>query len=777
MLWWERQVIELAAKFKKLIKPAIFLAVVAIVVLIVFISQKIGSSGKRLEIEMPDSYKDKVITSGFNQYDGEDFVPIDKESITLPEDYRYVCESDLFYMYLKKQTVSIILVDKKTGAILESTLSDEKDDGANNKAWNGYMKSGVVVDAIIGTVNTYQVNLVNDKTELDYDMRDDGFSVKIYFSKYEFGFTLDVTLNDGDLLVTIPDESIVEDREGVYISKINVFPFFGYTHNDEQDGYMLIPDGNGALIYLDDKEGQFTTGFSQLIYGDDAGLSTETGVTSLLWDKFDTVNDTNKVIAPVFGMAHTEDGLGYLAIVESGDERCFIEAHPNGVFVDYNRSFPKWLFRVRYVQRWNQSNSGTMISVEKDRLHNDLTVRYLLLNEEDANYSGMAVAYRNYLLGNGLIEEKDTSYNTRVDFLGTDREEFLFTTKDVTVTTVDNIETMYAEFKEAGVESLLTVFKGWQKGGLYDVPINSFKADSNIGGTSALKDLINESEKDNYRIYLYNDALRSNADTNSTTYNVIKKVNKRTFSEKYNAEVYDTFYYLTPFKTNETLLKFLDSYLKKEVDNIALSGISDNIFSFYYKGNYYSRTETMKAFLASAAELSDKADIIMEQPLSYMWNYTDAFLDMPLSTSAYVYVDEEVPFMSMVLKGIVPMYSNYVNFEANKTEFFLKMVEAGVFPSFYITYENSSALIYTNSSDLYSTEYKTYKDTIVEYDKELRAVNEAVAGSLIVNRTKTESGMVIVTYDNGKKIYINYTSAELSENGIKVPAMSYKVGE
>ena len=88
MLWWERQVIELAAKFKKLIKPAIFLAVVAIVVLIVFISQKIGSSGKRLEIEMPDSYKDKVITSGFNQYDGEDFVPIDKESITLPEDYR-----------------------------------------------------------------------------------------------------------------------------------------------------------------------------------------------------------------------------------------------------------------------------------------------------------------------------------------------------------------------------------------------------------------------------------------------------------------------------------------------------------------------------------------------------------------------------------------------------------------------------------------------------------------------------------------------------------------
>ena len=104
---------------------------------------------------------------------------------------------------------------------------------------------------------------------------------------------------------------------------------------------------------------------------------------------------------------------------------------------------------------------------------------------------------------------------------------------------------------------------------------------------------------------------------------------------------------------------------------------------------------------------------------------SDAFLDMPLGSSDYMYVDEEIPFLSMVLKGIIPMYSNYVNFEANKQEFLLQMVEAGVYPSFYVTYENSSDLIYTNSSDLYSTEYKTYKDTIVKYDKDLRKLTLA----------------------------------------------------
>lgn len=726
---------------------------------------------------MPESYTQKVISGGFNKYEGEAFTPIDMESIELPEEYSYVCENDMFYMFLKKKNVSIMLVNKKTGAVIESTLSDELDDGANNKAWTGFMKSGVVVNAIIGTVNTYQVDLINDKADMKYTMKQNGFSVKLYFTKYKFGFTLEVTLNDGDLLVNIPDESIVEEKEGTYISKINVFPFFGYSYNDDKEGYMLIPDGNGALIYLDDKENRFTTGFSQLIYGDDAGLSTETGVSSLLWGKYDTVNNTNKVIAPIFGMAHTSDKLAYLGIVESGDERCYIDAQPNGVFVNYNRCFAKFLLRDIYVQPLNQSNSGTMISVEKDRLHSNLTVRYLLLTDDKADYSGMAVAYRNYLLGNKLIEEKNTTYNTRVDFLGTDREEFLFTTKPVTVTTVDNIETMYAELKEAGVTSLLTVFKGWQKGGLYNVPINSFKADSKIGGTLALKNLIAKSEKDNYHVYLYNDALRSNATTNKTTYNVIKKVNKRTFAEKYNAEVYDTFHYLTPFKTNYTTLKFLDSYLKKGVGNLAIAGLSDNLFSFYYKGNYYSRTETMNGYLATISELADKADVILEQPMAYMWKYTDAFLDMPLSTSDYVYIDEEIPFMSMVLKGILPMYSDYVNFEANKSQFFLQMIEAGVYPSFYLTYENSSALIYTNSSDLYSTEYKTYSDVIVAYDKEMREISSKLGKAHIVKRTKSDAGMVSVTYDNGIVIYINYTSKELTENGVTVPAMSYKVGE
>lgn len=697
------------------------------------------------------------------------------EWITI-DDYEKIAESDSYIMYLYEPRLSIILKDKKTGELLESTLSDEMDDGNSNESWNAYMKSGIVITAIKGTTNTYQVDLITCKNTRNVTKLDNGFSADITFEDWGFSLTLQVTLEGDDLVVTVPDESIQETEENCYISTISLYPFMGYSFLDDKNGYMLVPDGNGALIYLDNKEGRYTTGFSQMIYGKDAGFE-QPSTQSYLWEKYDTVIDANQVIAPVFGMAHTDEQLGYVAVVEDGDTRASIEAHPNGVMVNYNRCFAKFMLRDIYVQPLNQSNSGTVTNVEADRTHTDYTVRYMLLDGEDANYSGMAVRYRSYLLDNGLVQVKDTSYNTRVDFLGTEREEFLLGTTAVTMTTTDNIEEMYDELQEAGVDSVLSVYKGWQKGGLYNVPITKYKADRKIGGTGALTDLIEESAKENYNIYLYNDALKINARTNTTTFNAVKMVNKRTLKEEEYAEVYKTFYYLMPGKADATLDKFVSSYTKQGVNNLVLAGITNSDYSYSQRGSYYGRQNTADAYQAMIADVDESTNLVLEQPFAYLWNNTDAFLDMPLGSSDYMYVNEEVPFLSMVLKGILPMYSDYVNFEANKTEFFLQMVESGVYPSFYLTYENSSKLIYTNSSDLYSTEYGTYKDTVIAYDEALREVAASVEGAYITKHEKLDNGVTRVSYDNGVVIYVNYSENNVTVDGYSIDAMSYKVGE
>ncbi len=702
---------------------------------------------------------------------------VDKKDWITIKDYEFITENDSYKMYFYKPRLSIMLEDKKTGKYIESTLSDEKDDGNSNATWNYYMKSGIVITAIVGTNSTYQVDLFNTPNTIQYKKINNGLSATIYYTDYKFGLTVDITLEGDDLVVNIPDDYIVEEKEDTYIGTVSVFPFMGYSFLDDREGYMLIPDGNGALINLDNKEGRYVTGYSQMIYGSDAGFR-DASTKEYLWDDYDMSRDANKVLAPVFGMAHTDEQTGYIAVVEDGYQRASIEAHPNGVMVNYNRCFAKFLLRDVFNQPLNNSESGRNIErVEEDRTHLDMKVRYMLLSGEDADYSAMAVRYRNYLLDTGAITKKDSSYNTRVDFLGTDREEFLFGTRAVTVTTVENIEKMYGELKGKGVQSLLSVYKGWQKGGLYNVPITKYKADSHIGGTSKLTDLIKEADGYNYHVYLYNDALRLNPDTSRMTFDMIKQINKRTFKEWEWAEVYKTFYYLTPNKTTSDLEKFVSSYTKDGVSNLAIGGISNTLYSYSYKSRYYSKLDTQDKYAKLLKSVDDKTNLVLEEPVSYLWKNTDAFLDMPLGSSDYMYVNQEVPFMSMVLKGIIPMYSDYVNFEANKQEFFLQMVEAGVYPSFYLTYENSSKLLYTNSSNLFSTEYDTYKDTIAQYDKELRKINEVTADALIIDNEKLDNGVTVVTYDNGAKVYVNYSEEAQTVGNVTVNAMSYKAGE
>ena len=258
---------------------------------------------------------------------------------------------------------------------------------------------------------------------------------------------------------------------------------------------------------------------------------------------------------------------------------------------------------------------------------------------------------------------------------------------------------------------------------------------------------------------------------------MMKMVNKRTFEKEVNDQVYDLFYYLMPERSAASLAGFAESCTDKGVNTVALAGITDNLFSYSSKGSYYSRTDTMDTYTDAVSRAAESLDLILESPNAYLWQYTGAMLDMPLGSSDYLYVDEEIPFLSMVLKGTVPMYAKYVNFEANKNRYFLQMVESGMYPSFYLTWEDSSQLIYTNSSNLYSLEYDSYRDTIVEYDTALRALAEMTGDACISNHEVLKNGLVKVSYDNGVVIYVNYTETALSADGLTVDALSYKAGE
>lgn len=687
--------------------------------------------------------------------------------------HQLIAENNNYQMYFKEEALSIIIRDKKTGAVMESIV--EEDDGKSNAAWQSFMKSGVVLQVLKG-INIVPTTVDIRKAEKEVTLKEDGFLAKVSLKEYGIKFQLEVTLTEDGYTAEIPSDSIEETSEEYKIGEIYVYPFLGNTYLGERKGYMFIPDGNGALIYLENNEGRFSSNFSQYVYGMNAGLD-EAYTLSLLWGEYQSVNEAEKIMAPVFGMVHTDSGMGYLGIIESGDYSAKIEAYPNGAYTDYNWICSKFVLRQIYTQPTG-NKEGSVVTRQAKRNEFDIRIHYRFVSGEKADYTGLALSYREYLLNAGELVKKEDDFKIRLDFLGIDKENWLIFKRNVTMTTVDNIRSMYQDLRAEGVADIFTVYKGWQKGGINAVPVTSYKADGDIGGTKELTKLIRESKEQGIDIYLAQDALRINPALRNANFNIMKQITKRVYQENSYKDVFSSFRYLTPSRTAETLRTSAASYKKSEIKNLMLSGISNILFTYSNKGTVYSRVNTAGSYEAAVKELDTDFSLVLEKPFEFLWKYSDGINEMPAASSNYIFTDEEVPFLSIVFKGVLPMYSEYINFEANKQEFFLKLAEMGINPSFYITYEDPAGLQYTNSSDLYSSKYSVYKEYILSYYKELKEVHEKTEGAMITDHKQYANGLTVVTYDNGIKVYVNYsTTAAIQADGYEIEPMSFKVGE
>lgn len=689
--------------------------------------------------------------------------------------HHLVAANENYELYLYEPALSIIVKNKKTGAIMESTVRNEERLGNVNETWKGFLQSGIVVELQEET-NTMQkkLGIEGSGAQVSVELIPGGFRAKLDYPTQELGFEAEVKLyDDGSITACIPESSIYENADNKKIGNIYVFPLLGSSRLDEKDGYMFVPDGNGALIYLDDKDGRFDSGYVQKVYGSDIGVG-ESYVLSLLWGSYETHNDAEMILAPVYGMVHTKDEMGYLAIIESGDEEASIYATPNGAYSDYNWITAAFRKCTTYIQP--TSNSGGSVTKVTDRIKYDINVRYMFVDGADANYAGLAKRYRDYLIEKDKLVKVEDTFKIRLDFLGMDVENWMLWKKDAPVTTVDNIREIYSDLEQEGVTDILSIYKGWQDGGIFDLPVTSYDVAGSIGGARDLSKLMDECEAKNIDFYLFTDGVRANTETGNTTFDTVKKMDKRLYTQNTYQNVYREFVYWTPQKTLENLKTLQKNLAKKGINKLALSEIGNTMFTYTMGDTMQTRLVSKHLYEQALQQTSTSMDIMLEAPVQCYWQYVKAIVDMPISDSDYIYTDQSVPFLSIALKGILPMYGDYVNFEANEREYFLKLVETGIYPSFYLTYKNPSELIYTNSSNVYTSQYSVYRDQILSYYDELRQINERTKNSMIVNHEITDTGVTIVTYDNGVKLYINYSAKEQKADNVTVPALSYVVG-
>ncbi|MCZ0702152.1 DUF5696 domain-containing protein [Natronobacillus azotifigens] len=776
-------------KIKTVIKLVLFIAIIGGFVYVSF-SQDDGdldiSDPGVPPVDLPGEDEDDETDDGLPPIEDEpDMVEIDEDELEeledLPmfidqtqeeiRDHVFFHENDQLEMYLKEENLSLILRDKNTGALMYSTVEDPI---GGNQSWTNFMQSGVVLEYITGrNLVTSRADMYSEEHTKEVTKTDDGFVASIMYAELEIGFDLHVTLTEQGITVDIPKDSIVEDSDTYKVGSFYVYPFMGHTLLGERDGYMFIPDGSGALIHLDDKDGKFRQPYSVMIYGANTGLD-DPFVLSLFNNR-NPFNDPENILAPVFGMVHTDNEIGFLGIVEEGQYSARIEAYPNGAILPYNWITTKFIYRQVYSQP-TSGDTGTMVVRQRNLNDFDIKVHFNFVTEDNANYMGLAASYRDYLLDNDLITVNEDDFNVRIDLLGAEVEQGLIFKKDVPMTTFSQAYDILTDIQAKGANNILSIYKGWNNKGPYGgLPIRSFNPESILQDGMDINELIDGVAANGVDLFLYHDALRINMEElGNTTHRLMRKYNRRTHREEIYGNVYREFNWLHPRSTVNIMETMINQYERNDIENLLISGISNELFSYSEGNREFDRITTKNYYEPLIQQYNENFHLLLEQPFSYLWNQTEAIIDLPISSSDYVFVDEDIPFIALTLSGIMPLYAEYANFQANQERFFLQLVEQGLNPSFLITHESPADLINTNSSYIYSSQYERYEEMIQEYYRELEAVHNQTAGAFIVGYDR-QGGVTKVTYDNGVEVFVNYQEQPISREGHLIEALSYKV--
>ncbi len=676
--------------------------------------------------------------------------------------YVLAAENDRLALYYHPDTLAILVRDKATGNEFDSVGPDAQE-GDLNATWTGMKESGVSVECRLENGNVRTWTITGEGASVETQQTESGFRSSISFSG-QVGFELQVSLTDTGVSVLIPEASIVEAEDsGVQLQSIYVYPFLGASYGYDNPGYLFVPDGCGALI----STGQKTIAaenYEKQIYGSDLGMGAFKSMVSQ-----SLLRSAEEIYMPVFGSILEEGKSGFAGIVTEGDEYCRIAAYVSGIRTPFNLIMPKFLLRETYLMRLDQSGTSLTANQEK-RNPGDLGITYVFLSGDEADYVGIAGAYRQYLLDQGTLtkkEEKTELAAVKIELILSEQKKGLLWSKTLPMTTVEQADQILQELYDAGLQNLDVVLRGYSDKGASGAAPSDFSFTGKVGSRSQWKKEIKKLTEQGIDVSLYSDFSRGYEGKGGYGSSQEAQAINRTMLTNFDNGMYN---WLAPAYIAKQLNSFAEKAEGIGLPDMAVEHFGSTLYSNWNKKNPSTRADAVNAFTqADSAGLK----LNLYAPYAYLWGKCDGIYDIPTGSSNYYIFTETVPFMQIVLKGCIPYYSEGWNFHANASRDLLECVEYGAYPSWYLSWEDSVELINTPSSWLYSTQYAVWKDSVIEEYGKVSQVLGQVSGACIRDRVVLEKDVVRMDYDNGISIYINYRQTDWTGDGVTVEAESF----
>lgn len=694
--------------------------------------------------------------------------------------YTKILEDSKIEIWHKDSNASIRIVNKKTGYIWGNLTEDKPED--MNSGWSAFGNSIIGIDYFDNKGIEKRSSIADKGVKRSYKVNGNKLQYTANFSEIGISFDFEVELKDGEIKVRLSDDSIKE--EGKFkLASIYVLPFLGATRGDEIDGYMFIPDGSGALMRYKEPT-YYSSAYDKRVYGKDFGID-QTGEANDLKSTSrpnDFAKDEPTIIMPVFGSVHGVDQNAVFARITEGDEYASIMATPSGVITNYNWISSKFVYRQKYLQPTSRNGAGIQL-VQERRNNFNIEVSYSFLNDEDANYIGMAKYYRDQLKAEGTLSSTETVDNNipvQLEVIATDAEKGLIKENLKEITSLNKVETILDELKENNIENVSLVIEGWQKGGVGGSEVTEFGVESKFANQKELKELNEKVTGQGGKLYYYYNPVTVNelqiALREEGSMTVSQALIKNTRDSK-DVWLPNT-YYVQPRYINSNLKKAAKEFSKNDMPGIAIGGLGNNLYSEGKTGIVMNRTEVKETIEEASTVVTENIEkTALYGANEYLWKYTDEMFNIPMVNSQYLFLSDTVPFIQMVLKGSMDYYAPFSNLSFYSQADILKMVEYAAYPSFLLTELSNTELYYTTQSELYSTRYEDWKEQIINIYGYINDALSKVEGKAIEDREVLSEGVVRIDYEGGTSIYVNYTDKVYKNNDVTIQPVSYVVKE
>jgi len=618
--------------------------------------------------------------------------------------------------------------------------------------------------------------------QLTADNAEFGISVDIV-EPASFIIPIEAVLEGDDFVVRVPTNQIKNENDYYTITRIDVLPYFGSVSAAEvADGYVLVPDGSGALLNLNEFNSNYGT-YSRALYD------------NTYYNDYYYMNPYPETLhMPVFGMTYGKGKAstgGFMGIIESGDETAFITANlasveKNGGGGTYNKVFSSFdatqYSQVSILGPYDSSGGRFMSST--GMMDINYKIRYKLY-PETVSYYDMAKTYQNYLVDKyNLTVNYDQQAKLYLDVVGAlsleDKILGISYNKEISMTTYKELKDILTDLKGT---PLVVNYLGVFDGGMNNQLMNKANLTNVNGSKKQLRDLMAFAKENQQEIYFQTDFSKVYTKGNGFRVNTHGLYHYNgypvyIYGYDYASGALDSHKRYYNILNPVYLSSVVDGFLKQAGDykNLYMDDLTTNYYANYRKNKIVTPAEAQAIINENLEKITETKTLSLNNPEMNKIIYGKYATNISRESSGYGGFAAEIPFRQLVMNGLIGYTTLNVNESGIRSDYFLlQALELGSYPKFAITAKSLDLLKNTVYSDFVSRQYSLISSDIMDLYSRYEEAYGQINSMEIANHEILADSVYETTYANGVRVITNYNKYPVEVNGQEIDALGYLI--